>query len=174
MKKLLAVLILCLAVATAASAAETAQTQTFGFLFEMKNLLLSIDSYDDGFQTGLGLKYWLMKNLALRGVVSLDMNIDPAGVLTADIGLGCGAEYHPVATAKVSPYFGGFAGVRMAIAAENAIDIYFGGMAGAEMRVWENIAVFAEYDLLARIDAEGFTIGLEAGGGAQVGLIMYF
>jgi hypothetical protein len=172
MKKLSVLLILFLAATAPVSAADAAQD--LGFIFEMRNLLLSINAYDDGYQAGAGLKWWMMKNVALRGLVNLDFNIFE-DVTTAELGLGCGAEYHPFQL-KASPYLGGFAGGRvvMATGVENAADLYFGGMAGVEMRVWENVAAFAEYDLLVRFDAEGFTMGIGAGGGAQVGLIVYF
>ncbi len=170
MKKLFVLVIVLLAVAASIHAAGA--VQSFGFLFEMKNLLLSIDSYDDGFQAGAGLKWWMMDTVALRGLLNFEMNIFE-GNTTAEIGLSCGAELHPV-KAKVSPYFGGFAGTRLVMDAENAVDFYFGGMAGVEMRVWENVGAFAEYDLLMRFDAEGFTMGIGAGGGAQIGLIIYF
>jgi opacity protein-like surface antigen len=170
MKKLLVLLILFFAITASIHAADAAQS--LGFIFEMRNLLLSIDSYDDGFQAGAGLKWWMMNTLALRGLLNFDLNIFE-GNTTAEIGLGCGAELHPV-KAKVSPYFGGFVGTRLVMDVENAVDFYFGGMAGVEMRVWENVGAFAEYDLLMRFDADGFTMGIGAGGGAQIGLIIYF
>jgi hypothetical protein len=171
MKKFAVVAVLCLCVCVSLSAAEPAQ-QTLGFVFEMKNLLLSINPYDDGYQTGAGLKWWMMKNIALRGLLNFDLNIFN-NVTTAELGLSCGLEFHFTQT-KVSPYVGGFAGTRMTVAAVNAIDLYAGAMAGVEMRVWENVGAFAEYDLLLRLDAAGFTAGIGAGGGAQVGLIVYF
>ena len=172
MKKLLALAIVCIILPASVHAAET--SQNFGLIFEMRNLLLSINPYDDGYQAGAGLKWWMMKNTALRGLLNFDMNIN-AGVTTAELGFSCGIEYHPVQV-KASPYFGGFAGVRMVGDGVNpiAVDLYAGGMGGVEVRVWENVAAFAEYDLLLRLDAAGFSAGIGAGGGAQVGLIVYF
>ena len=170
MKKLCVFMILILAFAASVHAADAAQS--FGFIFEMRDLLLSIDSYEDGFQAGAGLKWRMMDTLALRGLLNFELNIFE-GDTTAEIGLSCGAEFHPV-KAKVSPYLGGFAGTRVIMDAESAVDLYFGGMAGVEMRVWENVGAFAEYDLLVRFDADGFTMGIGAGGGAQIGLIIYF
>jgi hypothetical protein len=171
MKKFAAVVLLCLCLSASLSAAETAQ-QSLGFVFEMKNLLLSINPYDDGYQTGAGLKWWMMKNIALRGLLNFDLNIFN-NVTTMDLGVSCGLEYH-LTQSKASPYIGAFAGTRMTMAAVNAFDVYAGGMAGVEMRVWENVGAFVEYDLLLRLDAAGFTAGIGAGGGAQVGLIVYF
>jgi hypothetical protein len=147
-------------------------SRSFGLLFQMRNLLLSIDPYTDGYQAGAGVKWWMMKNIALRGLVGLDLNINN-GEVTADAGVSAALEYHPVA-AKVSPYLGALAGVRMAIALENAIDIYAGAMAGVEMSIWENIGAYAEYELLMSLDTNGFNLGIGPGGGVQIGLIIYF
>jgi hypothetical protein len=143
---------------------------TFGMVFEMRNLLLTIDPYTDGYQAGAGVKWWPGKSFALRGLVGMDFNtLD--GVTTMDAGVSAAAEYHLI-TGKISPYIGALVGLRVAIAAENALDVYAGAMGGAEMNVWENIGVFAEYELLMSIDANGFTIALGTGG-VQIGLIVY-
>jgi hypothetical protein len=143
-----------------------------GMIFQVKNLVLSIDSFNDGYQTGVGLKWWPKEKLAVRGLFGLDFNTN-AGQTWFEIGASAGVEYHPTRS-EPSPYFGGFVGGFLTSNVTTAFAFIFGGMFGAEMRVWKNVGIFAEYDLLASIDENGFTVGTEAGGGAQLGLIIYF
>jgi hypothetical protein len=147
--------------------------RSLGFIFEMSNVLASsLGPYNDNYQAGAGLKWWLSKNMAMRGLLGLNFNT-AGGVITTDIGLSCGAEFH-LAPAKVSPYFGGFVGTHALLAAANVVDIYFGGMGGVEMNIWENINVYAEYALLVSILPTGFSIGIGPTGGTRLGLILYF
>jgi hypothetical protein len=112
-----------------------------GMLFQLKNLLLSIDSFNDGYQTGIGLKVWANDSIAIRALVGLDVTATSSGTWT-EIGASAGVEYHPKRS-EPSPYFGGFAGT---FATHNITTVFaflLGGMT-------------------------------QAGGGAQLGLVIYF
>lgn len=152
----------------ASFAAET--PHNFGLVFEMRNLLLTIDPYTDGYQAGAGVKWWPGKSLALRGLVGANLNVFE-GVATMQAGVSAALEYH-LALGRISPYLGALAGFRVNIAAENSIDLYAGALGGAEMSIWENISAYAEYGLLMSLDTNGFTLSLGQGG-VQVGLIIY-
>jgi len=57
---------------------------------------------------------------------------------------------------------------------DNRVDLYAGGLAGLELRLFGPVALYAEYRLLAALDADGFTISLGGAGSAQLGLLFYF
>jgi len=119
-----------------------------------------------------------MDILAVRGLANFKLNT-LENVTPTSFGLSAGAEWHPLQRKKVSPYLGGFAGIRATTVAPNPgdanrIDIYFGGTGGAEIAVWENISFYAEYNLIGSIDANGFTIDLGGANSAQLGLLLYF
>lgn len=155
----------------------------WGFLFNFKNLLVDILPYDDGFQSGLGIKYWVKESIALRGLFGLYFNsYKAAGDTTADthttLALGAGAEFHP-RSAKVSPYFGPFAGWKM----EKVLDVtengfYLGVMGGVEFRVIDCLSLFGEYQLRYSSDSTGSTVTVAdidtPANGAIFGLSIYF
>jgi len=166
------------AYAAPAKAKASPPDSSLAFVFDLKNLLLSIEEFEDGYQAGVGLKWWAMDILAIRGLANFNLN-SLAGVTTTAFGVSAGAEWHPLQKKKVSPYLGGFVGIRATTISPNPgdanrIDIYFGGSGGAEIAVWENISFYAEYNLIGSIDANGFTIDLGGTNGAQLGLLIYF
>jgi len=61
---------------------------------------------------------------------------------------------------------------------ETLIDFYFGGIFGVEAKLLQSISCFAEYQLLAAWDIDGFTLSLGTEGSdgsrALLGLIFYF
>jgi hypothetical protein len=173
---ILAVIALAFVLAPAAFAADAGSGSSLGIVFNLNSVLLSIGDYSDGVQAGGGIKWWIKDDLALRALLGFNITSDltqqpPA--TTSRLGLSAGAEWHPRARAKVSPYLGGFAGIQAMMPA-NTIDFYIGGMGGVELTVWENVGVFGEYDLLAAWTAAGFTIGIGAGSSAKLGLAIYF
>lgn len=170
MRKSLLVVVLVLVSVSFLSA--EASPRALGMIFQLKNLLLSIDSSNDGYQTGIGLKWWPRDQIALRGLLGLDFNSNNGQTWT-ELGASAGIEYHPV-RGELSPYFGGYAGAHATMNVATAFALFFGGMVGAEMRVWKNVGIFAEYDLLVSFDDNGFSVATRAGGGAQLGLIIYF
>jgi hypothetical protein len=60
------------------------------------------------------------------------------------------------------------------MAAENRIDLYFGGLGGVELAFWENVSLYAEYNMLASVDVDGFSVSLGGEDSAQLGFIVYF
>jgi hypothetical protein len=163
--------------AKAKTSASSGTPSQFAFIFDLKNLLLSIEEFEDGYQAGAGIKWWALDSIAVRGLANLNLNAQD-DVLTTSFGISAGAEWHPIKK-KVSPYLGGFAGIRATAVSPNPgdanrIDIYFGGMGGAEIAVWENLGFYAEYNLVAAIDANGFTVDFGGANSAQLGLLIYF
>jgi hypothetical protein len=157
-----------------AQAASPLHYSNFGLVFDLQSLLLSTDSFNDGYQAGAGLKWWMRDKLALRSLLTFEFNSLEA-VNTTMAGLSAGLEWHP-APKRISPYLGGFLGLRMtaATAEETAFDFYLGGMGGVEMAIWQNINVYGEYELVASIDADGFTVGMGGPGAVHLGMIVYF
>jgi hypothetical protein len=154
-----------------------------GLLFNCQNLLADILPYNDGFQSGIGVKYWPMENLALRGLLGLYYNSytapeDTIADTTTYLSLGAGAEYHP-RSAKMSPYFGAFAGMKMNIISDvTATGYYAGVMAGAEYRIGNNLALFGEYQIRFSYDSKGTTVSIgnieDTTNGAVIGIGLYF
>lgn len=159
-------------------ASTSSDDSSLAFVFDLKNLLLSIEEFEDGYQAGIGVKWWPVDILAVRGLANFSLNSLNNDTTTA-FGVSGGAEWHPLQRQKVSPYLGAFAGVRATMVAPNPgdanrIDIYFGGTGGAEVAVWENLSFYAEYNLIGSIDANGFTVDLGGTNSAQLGLLIYF
>jgi hypothetical protein len=156
----------------------------WGFLFDCKNLL-ALNGFEDGYQAGAGVKYWISQDIAARALVRIDHNTppedQPAALASTEIGLGLAGEWHPRQRAAASPYVGALAGFQT-LSEENAdetlIDFYFGGIFGVEAKLLQSISCFAEYQLLAAWDIDGFTLSLGTEGSdgsrALLGLIFYF
>ncbi|PKL24657.1 MAG: hypothetical protein CVV47_09485 [Spirochaetae bacterium HGW-Spirochaetae-3] len=143
-----------------------------GLVFDFQGFLETVGSYEDGYQAGAGKKWWFEDSLALRGLASVAYNaID--GESSSAWGLSAACEWHP-ARRKASPYLGGFLGARATMAAENRIDLYFGGLGGVELAFWENVSLYAEYNMLASVDVDGFSVSLGGEDSAQLGFIVYF
>jgi hypothetical protein len=166
-----------------AKAAPLGRAGEVGLLFNFHSLLADILPYNDGFQSGVGAKFWLKKNIAIRGLLGLYFNsYTPAGDTVADtttyLSLGTGLEYHP-RSATISPYVGGLAGMKMNIVSEvTAMGFYAGGMAGVECRLWDWLSLFGEYQLRFSYDSKGSTLSLgdivDPSDGAIIGLCVYF
>jgi hypothetical protein len=155
----------------------------WGFLFDCKNLL-ALNGFEDGYQAGAGVKYWVTPDIAARALTRIDHNTPPeesTALASTEIGLGVAGEWHPKQRAAASPYIGALAGFQT-LSIENAdetlIDLYFGGIFGVEVKLLNTISCFAEYQLLAAWDADGFTLSLGTEGSdgsrALLGLIFYF
>jgi hypothetical protein len=97
-----------------------------GLVFSVPDILLQIEEASfDGLSAGLGLKYWLAEKMALRGVLEFNYNNDSGtGLTTTAFGLSGAFEYH-LLKAKVSPYVGGLAGIRVTTATGAASDFGF-------------------------------------------------
>jgi hypothetical protein len=155
----------------------------WGLLFDCKNLL-ALDGFDDGYQGGAGVKYWINPSFAARALLRIDHNTPPEtspSPATTEFGLGVAGEWHPGKRSAASPYFGGLAGFQIYAkegAPQTLIDFYLGGMAGVEVKLLNAISCFAEYQLLGAFDIQGFTLSLGTEGSdgsrALLGLIFYF
>jgi hypothetical protein len=149
-----------------------------GLLFNAKNLL-ALDGFEDGYQAGAGVKYFLLPDIAARALLGVYHNAakDPGPTKTT-IGLGLAGEWHPKSGA-VSPYLGALAGFRSLAQTgqDTSADFYFGALFGAEAKLLGPVSLFAEYDLVASFDAKGFTLrlGLDdtGAGDALLGIIIY-
>lgn len=178
MKKHFLIVLLVLYVMCALQAQEEAPKNgffdSFGLVFTMQNLLLDVDNYFDGYQAGAGGKYWLNKNWAIRGLMMVHHQSDAsAGVNETWLGFSAIGEYHFM-DRKLSPYIGPLAGTRLRFDNGNFIDLYFGMAVGGEMQLFKNLSAFAEYNLIAAIDDDGFGIDFGNGNNASLGIIMYF
>lgn len=179
MRKIVCIALFALLAVSTVAAAPAAKPKAgtasdFAFIFDLQNLLLAIEEFDDGYQAGVGLKYWAVDVLAVRALANFNLNSNE-DVTTTNLGISAGAEWHPLKK-KVSPYLGGFLGLRTTsqTGAEGRIDFYLGGIGGAEIVVWENLSFYAEYNLLVSNDINGWTVSLGGAKSAQLGLLVYF
>jgi len=174
---------LALCAQAAKSSSASSSGGKWGLLFDAKNLL-ALDGFEDGYQAGAGLKYWIQPSFAARALFMIDHVTPPEeSLLPVDtkIGLSLAGEWHPTKRANASPYLGGLVGFRswaVEGVPETRIDIYLGGIFGVEVKLLQSISCFAEYQLLGVFDAEGFTLSLGTEGSdgsrALLGLIFYF
>lgn len=106
-----------------------------GFIFNLAGPLLKIDESGDGIQSGLGIKYWLNRKMALRGLFDL-YYLNDSTLSTSDltVGLAASLEYH-FTEGKVSPYTGAVAGTRISTGTVNNLVLYFGGLLGVEVEL---------------------------------------
>jgi hypothetical protein len=165
--------------ASSGDPAKAPSRGSMGFLFSA-NSALSFDGFADGYQAGAGFKYWLSPTFALRGLLGVEHNTVLSGASsTTTIGLGAAGEWHLV-TGNVSPYIGALCGARAVGETGQALraDFYLGGLGGVEVKIYGPISVFAEYQLLASVDSNGFSLNLgtdgSGGSSALLGLAVYF
>jgi hypothetical protein len=184
MKKVVILLSLaCMAAGSVLAQAKGSDDAGWGLLLDCKNLL-ALNGFEDGYQAGAGVKYWISPNIAARALVRIDHNTPPENSVAparTELGLGAAAEWHPAKRPAASPYLGGLAGVQLDAvegAEHTLIDLYLGGLFGVEVKLFSAISCFAEYQLLAAWDIKGFTLSLGAEGSdssrALIGLIFYF
>ena len=169
--------------AQAAKSSSSSGAGDWGLLFDAKNLL-ALDGFEDGYQAGAGVKYWINPSIAARALVMIDHVTPPEdSLLPVDtkLGLSLAGEWHPTKRSNASPYLGGLVGFRswaVETVPETRIDIYLGGIFGVEVKLLQSISCFAEYQLLAAWDIQGFSLSLGTEGSdgsrALLGLIFYF
>lgn len=163
--------------------AKASSESKWGFLFDCKNLL-ALNGFEDGYQAGAGIKYWINQSIAARALVRIDHNTpseESGGISRTELGLGLAGEWHPGQRGTASPYLGAMAGFqteKFSNIDETTIDLYCGGIFGVEVKLLQSISCFAEYQLLAAWDINGFTLSLGTEGSdgsrALIGLIFYF
>lgn len=175
MKK--AAVAMVLAVSTIFMLSAETGGERWGLMFNLADIL-SADAYSDGYQAGAGIKYLPRPDIGIRGLLGIDHNSQDSVSRTV-VGLGAAGEWHFM-RGLVSPYAGALAGSRFLFETgqDTSVDLYFGGLFGVEARIVKNLALFAEYDLVASFDDDGFSLRLglpsSSVGGAIVGFIVYF
>jgi len=144
-----------------------------GFIFNLASPLPEIAESGDGIQSGLGIKYWLNRKIALRGLLDF-YYINDSALNTSDLtfGLAASLEYH-FTSGKVSPYAGAAVGTRIKTGTVNNLVFYFGGLLGVEVELLDYLSLYGEYSLLAAMDEPTFKIDLGIGNSSQIGLIIY-
>jgi len=148
--------------------------QRLGIIFNVPNILMDVESSNDGMMAGLGLKYWLKDKTALRGLLEFTLLNPGAGTTTTTFGLSGAFEYHFV-KGKVSPYTGFLAGIEIQSVTGNPVTLglILGGMLGAEVRVLDYLGLFAEYNLRMQYSDPAFNLILVMGNNASIGVIVY-
>ena len=130
-----------------------------------------IAEHTDNVQGGLGMKLWLGEKTAVRALLDLEHTNDSVTTSTW-IGASGAFEYHFLQR-RVSPYGGGLAGLTVRTGTTNELGLYFGALLGAEFELVENLNLFAEYNLLVKINEPDFSVDLGLGNSAQIGIIVY-
>ncbi|UCF96429.1 MAG: hypothetical protein JSV89_14765 [Spirochaetaceae bacterium] len=136
-----------------------------------------IAEYVDGGQDdpdhagGLGMKLWLGEKSAVRVLLDFEHQ-NVSGTTDTWFGVGGAYEYH-LLQRRVSPYLGGLAGLEIQTGTDSNFHVYFGAMLGAEFELVENLNLYGEYNLLVSIDEPVFSVDLELGNHAQIGIIVY-
>jgi hypothetical protein len=88
--------------------------------------------------------------------------------------LGCSAalEFHP-RPGRVSPNVGGILGSKFLFEPDqNYIDFFLGGIGGIEVRLFQNFALYAEYQAILVRDYDG--LWFKFGNDAALGFAIYF
>jgi len=150
-----------------------------GLLFNAKSIL-ALDGFKDDYQAGAGIKYWVTPAIAARALLGVYHNTaKTSGDSNTILGFGLAGEWHPLRGA-VSPYLGPLAGCRYdkPTTGDQAIDLYVGGLFGVEAKIVGPLSFFAEYDLMAIWDINGFTfkLGVDDSDNSEavIGIIVYF
>jgi hypothetical protein len=147
--------------AQAKVAVDQAKRTDFAILFNFKDLESLASPYDDGLQTGAGMKYWISDTLNVRALLSV--LVEPYAWLDtteATVGLSIGAEFHP-RPMKVSPYFGGLTGCKLYYDGTEILPAYYlGGISGVEVKIARYFSLYAEYQAMFMYDANGLSFRL--------------
>ena len=150
---------------------ETRKTD-FALLFNFKDLQSLASPYDDGLQTGAGMKYWITNMINVRALLSV--LVEPYAWLDTTevtVGFSAGAEIHPHPM-KVSPYLGGLAGCKLYYdGTEIEPAYYLGGISGVEVKIAQSFSIYAEYQAMFVFDVNGLSFRL--GDTAILGFAIY-
>lgn len=154
-------------------AAAAAAAPDMAFLFSFTDLVSPFGTYDDGFLTGAGFKYWFVDRIAGRALLNVAVEPDPVTEEhETSVSLSVAGEYH-FRRGKASPYAGAILGFETLMdTTGNYLDYCVGAMGGVEIRVFENLALFAEYQALLTGTINGIAFNL--GDRAVLGFAVYF
>jgi hypothetical protein len=172
------------------SPAWSQEAPRLGLIFNASNILMDIESY----QAGIGVKL-RSGNSAFRFLAD---GFFTNSSMTMSVDFGVAYEYH-LASARVSPYVGGFAAVgytsqKTTVDADNwtqntSTPISAGVLLGAEVFVTDFLSLFAEYQVAAditqtnvKISTDGtvaddpqnsFVFDTGIGNGSKIGIVIY-
>lgn len=145
----------------------------WAMIFNFENLIAAVAPYDDGFQSGVGVKYWFKDNLGARALAYVFVDPDPVSdTSTTTVGVSAVCEYHPL-PGRASPYLGGILGTRFLFEPDQSfMNFCLGALGGMEVRLFQNFALYAEYQALLVRDDDG--ISFKFGYDAVLGFLIYF
>ncbi len=148
---------------------------SFGMAFHIQGLSALVQNGTDGVIAGIGAKFWLLPELALRAVGYCDVTYTTATDTTAlNAGLSLGAEYHFV-KGPVSPYAGILGGfMAQTVPAPGGMDWHAGVLAGVELTPFEFLSFFVEYSLLVTFREAGTELDLGYNHQPIFGVVIYF
>jgi hypothetical protein len=145
-----------------------------GLAFQIINVTDPIANDGDGVITGVGVRFWLLEELVLRGVFYFDYRyVAITDTSTTGFGISLGAEFHFI-KGIVSPYAAGFLGLEYLSTPTPGTDFHFGVGFGVELTPLDILAFFIEYSLLFTFREVGNEIDLGTNHGPTFGLIIYF
>ena len=148
-----------------------------GVIFNTKDLLFGLESY----QAGLGAKIGL-GNLCFRGLFDFTVN---GSANSLALNLGAAVEYHLI-PGPISPYVGASigGGYMTQNKLTSAVNFSFGALGGVEVFILDFLSVFAEYaitaDLINTTDLQteqttfDYLISTKMGNNAKLGIVIYF
>jgi hypothetical protein len=177
MKKAICIgLILVLAgSAVSAQGKQGAMKNRIGLLCNIE-LVKPVINYTDSVITGFGIKYWLLDELSIRGLIFLNIQNNAAlNQTVTDAGFSAGLEYHFI-KGIVSPYAGLLAGIEfLSDPTQTGMDYHLGGIFGVEISTpIDYLNFFLEYTLTATFREQGYTIDLGKDHLPSFGFAIYF
>ncbi len=142
-------------------------------LFSLENLISVTKPYNDGFQTGAGVKYWVSEKIGTRALLGMTVTPNKSTETSVTrLGTSIAGEYHP-RPGKASPYIGGIAGIQFLFDDTGKYFNYsVGAIGGVELRLASNVALYGEYQAICLHDINGF--GVRLGDQAILGIALYF
>ena len=142
-------------------------------LFSLENITSITEPYNDGFQTGAGVKYWFSEKIGARALLAMTVTPNKSTNTSATrLGVSVAGEYHP-RPGKASPYVGGIVGTQLLFDDTGSYFNYSAGvLGGVEVRLISNIALYGEYQAIFVNDINGF--GFQLGDQALLGIAIYF
>lgn len=124
------------------------------------------------FDSGVGVKFWLTDNWAVRSELDF-YYLNDAGTTDTIFGGSTTAEYHFLARAGFSTYTGAIGVLHFTGGGANNFSLSLGPILGVEVAVKEAISLYVENHLLFKIDEPVYEINLGVGDSAQIGLLVY-
>jgi hypothetical protein len=177
MKKLFIVLFVLAFIATYAPAQgkQVSFRNRLGMICNIE-LVKPVVNYTDSVLTGAGIKYWPIDEVALRGLVFVNiLNDKVLDETTTNMGFSIAFEYHFI-KGIVSPYAGALGGIEiLSDPAQTGMDYHIGGLFGVEISTpLEYLDFFLEYCLSATFREQEDTVDLGKDHMPSLGIVIYF